>query len=204
MPNSIINNLLHEYLFSIGDSYTSQSITPEIVTELIYLYRTIMSRKSSWQLMTIELVFDSVTSSLNTIDWKSLETVDRKQWNYLLASLYILGRYIESYSIGSLVNIHKDRENDECYLGVIIDIDRIACDHATIATFSYLVHYLQANYTEWRVIDDLEIKVDVPPTNLLVLQDMNDSNLALHSLLDTLGYIIQIDKSPSNHYIFYN
>ncbi|CAM4793210.1 unnamed protein product [Rotaria magnacalcarata] len=197
MSNSMINNLLNEFLFSIGDSYTSPSIKSETVTELIYIYRTIMSRKSSWQLTATKLVFDSVTSSLKTIDWKSFETIDKKQWNYLLASLYILGGYIEPYGIGSVVNIHKDKENNECYLGVIIDIDRITRDHITLDTLSYLVHYLQRDYTEWCVIGDLEIKVDVPPTNLLVLPNTNESNLAIHSLLDTLGYIIQIDKSPS-------
>ncbi|CAF3766781.1 unnamed protein product, partial [Rotaria socialis] len=170
------------------DSYAST--TPEIVAELIYIYRTRMSRKSSWQLIATQLVFDSV----NTIDWKSLETIDNKQWNYLLAYFYTLGGYTESYGIGSVLNICKYKENNEFYLGVIIDIVRIALDHVSLDTLSYLIHNLQGNYTEWCAIDDLEIKVDVSPTDLLALSN------TIHSLLDTLGYIIQIDVSLSNSF----
>ncbi|CAF4992632.1 unnamed protein product, partial [Rotaria socialis] len=41
--NSMISTLLNEFLFSIGDSYTSQTMASETLTELIYIYRAIMS-----------------------------------------------------------------------------------------------------------------------------------------------------------------
>ncbi|CAF4494525.1 unnamed protein product, partial [Rotaria magnacalcarata] len=111
--SSKIRILLNEFLFSIGDSYTSQTVTSETLTELIYIYRTIMSYKSPWQMMARQLVFDSITSSSTTIDWKSLETISTKQWNYLLASLFILGGYIQPYGLGSIVEIYIDDENNE-------------------------------------------------------------------------------------------
>ncbi|CAF3688992.1 unnamed protein product [Rotaria sp. Silwood1] len=196
--NTMINKLLNDFLFSIGDRCTSQAISSEIITELIYIYRTIMSYKSPWQMMAIQLIFDSIISSSNDIDWQSFETTDTKQWNYLLASLYILGGYIQPYGLGSIVKIYTDEENNQYEIGIIIDIDMNARDQATPDTSSYFIQYLQENKTEWITIDKLEVKVDVSPPNLFALPNMNDSNLAIHSLLDTLGYIIQIDISSSD------
>ncbi|CAF3541029.1 unnamed protein product [Rotaria sordida] len=196
--SSMMNKLLNNFLFSIGDSYTSQAIASETVTELIYIYRTIMSYKSPWQMMATQLIFDSIISSSNNIDLKSLETMDTKQWTYLLASLYILGGYIQPYGLGSIVKIYTNEENNEYELGIIIDIDMNARDQATPDTLSYFIQYLQENKTEWVTIDKLEVKVDVSPPNLLTLPNMNDSNLAIHSLFDTLGYIIQIDISSND------
>ncbi|CAF5116506.1 unnamed protein product, partial [Rotaria sp. Silwood1] len=196
--NTMINKLLNDFLFSIGDRCTSQAISSEIITELIYIYRTIMSYKSPWQMMAIQLIFDSITSSSNDIDWQSFETTNTKQWNYLLASLYILGGYIQPYGLGSIVKIYTDEENNQYEIGIIIDIDMNARDQATPDTLPYFIQYLQENKTEWITIDKLEVKVDVSPPNLFALPNMNDSNLAIHSLLDTLGYIIQIDISSSD------
>ncbi|CAF3228303.1 unnamed protein product [Rotaria sp. Silwood2] len=195
---SMVNKLLNEFLFSIGDSYSSQALASETVTELIYIYRTIMSYKSPWQMMATQLIFDSITSSLNNIDCISYDTIDIKQWNYLLASLHILGGYIQPYGLGSIVKIYTDEENNEYEFGTIIDINTNARDLATPGVLSYFIQYLQENKTEWITIDKIEVKVDVLPPNLLALSNTSDSNVAIHSLLDTLGYIIQVDISSSD------
>ena len=194
----MMQNLFNEFLFSIGDRYTSQSISSEIVTELIYIYRTIMSRQSPWQRMATDLVFNSVTSSLTAMDWMSLEMSDKRRWNYLLASLCILGGYIEPYGLSSIVNVRTETKNDQHRLGMIVEIDRNARHEATSDPISYLVQYLDENKTERVTMCQLEIQVDIPPANLLTLPNTDDSNQAIHSLLDTLGHILQIDQSNRN------
>ncbi|CAF3558601.1 unnamed protein product [Rotaria socialis] len=196
--NSMISTLLNEFLFSIGDSYTSQTMASETLTELIYIYRAIMSYKSPWQMMARQLVFDSITSSSNTIDWQSLETISTKQWNYLLAALFILGGYIQPYGLGSIVEIYMDDENNEYELGIIIDVDTNACDLVAVDSAPYLVQYLQGDKTEWVKIDKLQVKLDVSAEKLFAVSNTCDSNTDINSILDTLGYIIRLDTSSTD------
>ncbi|CAF2104570.1 unnamed protein product [Rotaria magnacalcarata] len=196
--SSKIRILLNEFLFSIGDSYTSQTVTSETLTELIYIYRTIMSYKSPWQMMARQLVFDSITSSSTTIDWKSLETISTKQWNYLLASLFILGGYIQPYGLGSIVEIYIDDENNEYELGIIIDIDTNARDLVAADSASYFIQYLEEDKTEWVKIDKLQVKLDVSAAKLFAFSNTCESNTDINSILDTLGYIIQLDTSSTD------
>ena len=168
-----IKNFLIEVLNSINESTTS--------AELIYMYRTIMSIDSSWQLIATEFVFDSIKSYLNL---NSIETNDPNEMNRLLASLCILGGYIEPYRLGSIVKVEMDKKimSDEPSFALIIEID---------SETSYTIQYFQTNQIESISKDKLQVEIDVPPPNLLLLPIPNDS------IIDLLGDFIQIDTSTS-------
>ena len=174
VSKTLIEKFLADTLNSIGENITSQ----EIVAELIYMYRTIMSINSSWQTLAIEFIFDSIKSYLNL---ESIETNDINQMNKLLASLCIMGGYIEPYRLGSIVENETDEKlNDEPSLALIIEIN----DTET----PYLLQYVHTNKTESVSIDKLQLKIDVPPPSLSSEIDL---------ILDTLGDFIQIDTSTN-------
>ena len=178
----LIEKFLIEVLHTIGENVISQ----EIRAELVYMYRTIMSVNSSWQMMATELVFGSIQSDLNL---NSIETNDIHQMNKLLASLCILGGYIEPYRLGSIVKAELNKEtNDERLSALIVEID-------SDAEAPYTLQYLQKNQIESVTIDKLQLDIDVPPPNLRSLPISTDS------VLDTLGHFIQIDTSTSQSFI---
>ena len=59
---TMIKNFFEEILYSIS---ASDKLTPEIITEFIYIYRTVMSIPSSWQILATQLVFDAILSNSN-------------------------------------------------------------------------------------------------------------------------------------------
>ncbi|CAF2919893.1 unnamed protein product [Rotaria sp. Silwood2] len=192
---SVIENFLIEILFCIGNNVTLQQIPSYIITELISLYRIVMSVKSSWQIMATELIFNTITSSKENFHLKSLETGDITEINGLVASLCILGGYIQFYCLGSIVKMYTDEESNEFQLATIIEIDTNASDSDLSDTSTYLIQYLETERIESVTIDKLQIEIDVPPPNLLLLSNVNEMNAAIHALFDALAYFIQIDTS---------
>ncbi|CAF4484295.1 unnamed protein product, partial [Rotaria socialis] len=170
---SMVNNFLSNILFSIGKT------TPDITSELIYVYRTMMSFESPWQMTSIEFVFNTITTN-----FKSFESIDN-----ILASLCILGGYIHPFCLGSIVEIH---DTDETQLGVIIDINRDARALNTADVQPYLVQYIDTNKTQWMHADKLKVELTVLPPNLLELPNVNEF---IDLLFDALGYFIQYDQS---------
>ncbi|CAF5014485.1 unnamed protein product, partial [Rotaria sp. Silwood1] len=168
-----MNNILANILFSIGKT------TTDITTELIYLYRTIMSTESVFQKMAIQLIVDTITSNL-----KLFQSID-----HVLSSLCVLGGYIQPFCLGSIVEIH---DNDETQLGIIIDINKNIRDSNIPDTLPYLIQLIQTNETKWIKEDQLRILIDVLPPNLLELTDTNEF---IDFLFDALAYFIQIDKT---------
>jgi hypothetical protein len=188
--NVLIEKLLIEMLFSIGESFISQQIIPEIVTELIYIYRTIMCVNSAWQMMAIQFVFDSIKSYLNL---KSIETNDQTQINHLLASLSVLNGYIQPFCLGSTVKVSSNEQmNDEHQLAIIIEINKNIIELNTPNATPYFVQYLQTNQKKWVAVDQLQLEIDVSPPNISLLPN---ANTIIHPILDALGYFIQIDTS---------
>jgi hypothetical protein len=163
-----MEKFLSETLNTIGEN----KISSEILAELVYMYRTIMSMNSAWQSIATELVYNSIKSHLNL---QSIEINDTHQMNQLIGSLSILGGYIESYHLGSLIKIQM---NDEPALALIIEIDE--------TKKPYVIQYFEKNQIESMPIDKLQLQIDVLPPNC------NDS------ILDTLGNFIQIDTSENN------
>ncbi|CAF3947497.1 unnamed protein product, partial [Rotaria sordida] len=197
-----MKNLLDEFLISIGNSFIKQNMTSEIITELINIYRTIMSLKSSWQLMAIEFICNIIISCVNEIKLKSFEIIDISQMNYVFASLCVLGGYIQPYCLGSIVNVYPNEESNEFDLAIIIDINIDDENlNSSEVVLSYFIQYLKTNKTEWITAEKLQIEIDVMPPNLSLLTNINDDNLMLHSFFDALGYIIQIDTSTTESLI---
>ena len=174
--NNLIEKFLAEVLLTIGGNFTSS----EIVTELINIYRTILSVKSSWQTMAIQMVFDSIISNVN------LETLETNELNKLIASLCILGGYIQPHCLGSIVNVYNDDgNNDEFQLALILEIS----DES-----SYTIQYLQTNQIQTISVDKIELEIDVTPPDLLSLPT---TNAAINSILDALANLIQLDTSTT-------
>ncbi|CAF0744045.1 unnamed protein product [Didymodactylos carnosus] len=170
---TLMKSLLTDILFSIGDNLSSYRMTRDIVTELIYIYRAITSFKSSCL--------------------KSFESVERNQLNNVLASLCVLGGYVQPFCLGTVVQVYVgDEINAETQLAVIIDIDTNARNLGTPDALPYLVQYSETNKTEWVIADKLRVDIDVLPPNLLALPIADES---IHSLFDALAYFIQIDIS---------
>ncbi|CAF4803881.1 unnamed protein product [Rotaria sp. Silwood1] len=196
----IIEKLLTEILFNIGDNSNTQrtmNTNNEIVTEFIYIYRTLMSQYSPWQRMATELVINAVKSSLS-FELKSLESVERTQMNFFLASLSILGGYIRPYCLGSVVQIYdNDKSNNPWELGVIIEIDASALESDTHDALPYFVQSATTNKTEWIMANKLYIVTDVLPSNLMLLSTDDQPQAAIHYIFDTLNYFAQIDTSTT-------
>ncbi|CAF0887015.1 unnamed protein product [Rotaria sordida] len=90
----------------------------------------------------------------------------------------------------------NDEKSDYKAIRVIIEIETNT-DDLDDTSFPYLIQYSQTNETEWANADKLRIEVAVPPPTLLSLPNVINSNEDIHSLLDTLGYFIQIDTSTT-------
>lgn len=182
--DGISGNLIENFLNNVLNSLGENSISQEIIAELIYMYRTIMSMNSPWQRVAKDLVLDSIKLHLNL---NSIERNDKQEMNKLLAALCILGEYIEPYRLGSIVRIQNDKNSyDEYLLALIIEIEQNLNDTKT----PYLVQYLHTDKTEQVSIDKLKIEADVLPPTLSNIED---------AILDILGYFILIDtcKTPS-------
>ncbi|CAF3840928.1 unnamed protein product [Rotaria sordida] len=190
---NVIETFFKEILSCIGNSFTSQQPPLYIITELIYFYRTVMSMKSSWQMMATKLIFDTIISSQNKINLELFKTDDKNQMNCLIASLCILGGYIQPYCLASIVKVYNDEDNNEFQLALIIETNMNTNDSDLPDGLSYVIQYLETNKIETVTIDKLQIEIDVPPPNLLLLPNINETNIAIHSLFDALAYFIQID-----------
>ncbi|CAF5215200.1 unnamed protein product, partial [Rotaria magnacalcarata] len=178
----LIKDFLADVLNSIGENKISQ----ELLAELIYMYRTIMSLDSSWQIIATKLVLDSVKLYLNL---ESIELNESERMNKLLAALCILGEYIEPLRLGSVVTVNADKKlNDESSLALIVEIDSNFGETEKY----YLIQYFQTHQTETVSTDKLKSEVNVSPPNLSNLEE---------SFLDVLGYFIQIDTSTSQSLI---
>lgn len=173
-------NFIEKFLTDVLNSIGEKVFPQEILSELIYMYRTIMSMNSSWRIVAKDLIMNSIKSFLNL---QSIELNNSKEINQLLASLSILGEHIEPYRLGSMVTVNTNKKsNDETSLGLIIEIDNENTEK------SFVIQYLQTNQIENVSIDQLQVEIDVLPSNLSNIDD---------SFLDILGDFIQIDTSSS-------
>ncbi|UJR32400.1 hypothetical protein I4U23_019862 [Adineta vaga] len=176
--NGISRNLIEKFLIDSLNTIGESSLSDEIIAELISMYRVIMSAESSWQMMAIEFVCNSIQSHLNM---NSIQKNQSDEMKILRAALNILGGYIEPYRLGSIVNGEMNKKlNDDIPLALILEINQTETP--------YLIQYLQTNQTESVTMDKLQLKIDVPPPNL-----PNE----LHTILNTLGEFIQLDSTTT-------
>ncbi|CAF4710126.1 unnamed protein product [Rotaria sp. Silwood1] len=191
-----VEKLLTDILFSIGQNFNlfeTNKIDLDIIIEFIYIYRTLMSRNSPWQKMATKLIIDAIKSSIN-FNMTSLESVELRQMNFFLASLCILGGYVRPYCLGSTVEIYAaDRSINEFESATIIEINTSALESDSSDVTPYFVQYAATNHTEWVSSYQLRTITDVLPPNLSLLPIDN----AVHTILDTLGYLAQIDTSKT-------
>ncbi|CAF4898615.1 unnamed protein product [Rotaria sp. Silwood1] len=189
-----IENLLTDILFSIGQNFNileKNKIDLDIVIEFIYIYRTIISQSSPWQKIATKLIIDAIKSSTN-FDWTSLESVEIRQMNFFLASLCILGGYVEPYCLGSTVEIYTvDKNIHESEPATIIEIDTNAIESDSSDVTPYLIQYAATNHIQSVSLSQLRIITDILPPNITLLPIDN----VAHSILDTLGFLAQIDTS---------
>ncbi|CAF3846152.1 unnamed protein product [Rotaria sordida] len=191
MSSVLIKNFLIEVFNSIGGKFNVQQITPDIITELINFYRTIMSLKSPWQSIATQLVIDSIVSNFN--DFKSFDNIDKSQVIDFIASLCILGGYIQPYCLGSIVKIYVDDENrHEFHLGLITEVDINARDLGTPEKSPYYVQYFHIDKAEWITADKLKLEINVPPPNPYLFPHADET---IDLILDKFGSFIQLDTS---------
>ncbi|CAF0796987.1 unnamed protein product [Rotaria sordida] len=192
-----VENLLTDILFSIGQNFNlleTNKIDLDIAIEFIYIYRTIMSQNSPWQKIATKLVIGAIKSSTN-FNWTSLESVEIRQMNFFLASLCILGGYVEPYCLGSTVDIYAvDKNIHESETGTIIEIDTNALESNSSDVIPYLIQYAATNHIQSISSNQLHIITDIPPPNLVLLPIDN----AVHAILDTLGFLAQTDTSKTD------
>ncbi|CAF4805259.1 unnamed protein product, partial [Rotaria sp. Silwood2] len=127
-----IKSSLDEFLFSIGNNFTKQNRTLETISELINVFRTIMSLKSPWQMMATQLVFNSIVSC----------------------------GYLSPYCLGSVVNVYPNEESNEFDLALIIAINTNDQNSNSSEVLPYFIQYLQTNKTEWIAAEKLRIQID--------------------------------------------
>ena len=177
----VLEAFLREAIQFIGESIRTKTEDFELVTELIALYRSIMSIKCEWQMMTIELVAEPVLLYLNP---PLIKSIDIKQKNQLSASLSIFGAYIEPFHVGALVKILTEEEtNDDNQIGLIVEIDSAASEFDKVD--SYTIQYIQTNQYESISKKKLKVETDVLPPEFDV------SNTIMQKLLDTLVSFVQ-------------
>ena len=174
LSRDLIDKFLTDSLKTIGQKDTSS----EILEELIDMYHSIMSINSSWKTLASGFIFDSIRSYLNLT---SIEMNESNEMNQLTASLAILGGFIPSFRLGSIVNIGS---NDEAPLALIININ------IEESNKTYQIQYFQTNEIEIVSIDKLQHADDILPP------------LTDDSILDTLGEFIQTDSSKTNSLMF--
>ncbi|CAF5169234.1 unnamed protein product, partial [Rotaria magnacalcarata] len=194
---SFIENLLTKILFSIGQNFNlleTEKIDLDIIIEFIYIYRSIMSHNSPWQTSATKFLVDAIKSCMN-FNFTSLEAVDSQQMNFFLASICVLGGYVQPYCLGTTVEMcSTDINADELRSAVIIDINMEALESDSPDVKPYLVQYVTTNKTQWVPSNQMRIIVEVQPPNLSLLPIDN----AVHTILDTLGFLAQID-TPNNN-----
>ena len=167
--HGIIKHRIENFVVQIMNTICENKVPPVLLSELIYLYRIIMSISSSWGIFASQFVFNSIKSNLN---YQSIEKKDPKEMKTLLGSLRILGGYVESYRLGSIVQIES---NDDISLGIIIGINK--------EDKSYSIQFFQNNQIKSFSIEKLTLINDVfPPT-------VNES------ILDVLGEFVCLDSS---------
>ncbi|CAF1140584.1 unnamed protein product [Rotaria magnacalcarata] len=197
---SFIENLLTKILFSIGQNFNlleAEKIDLDIIVEFIYIYRSIMSHNSPWQTSATKFLVDAIKSCMN-FNFTSLEAVDSQQMNFFLASMCILGGYVPPYRLGSTVEIYStDINMGELQSGIIIEINMDALESDLSDVKPYLVQYAVTNQTQWVSSNQIRIIVEVQPPNLSLLPIDN----VAHTILDTLGFLAQIDTSTSDSLI---
>jgi hypothetical protein len=181
LPNkasTMIKNLCEDLFQTLRDHISSQKMPIELITELIYLYRTLIFCKSPWQSMTIQMVFDSILSLGESL-------------NGPLASLSILGGYIHPFGLGAIVRVYRgDQIDHETQLAVILEIDFHGHEIKP-----YLVQYCQNNQTEWISSDQMRIELDVLPPNLLKIPVTEEQ---ISALFDALMKFLQGESLPFN------
>ncbi|CAF2236238.1 unnamed protein product [Rotaria magnacalcarata] len=194
---SFIENLLTKILFSIGQNFNlleTEKIDLDIIIEFIYIYRSIMSHNSPWQTSATKFLVDAIKSCMN-FNFTSLEAVDSQQMNFFLASICVLGGYVQPYCLGTTVEMcSTDINADELRSAVIIDINMEALESDSPDVKPYLVQYVTTNKTQWVPSNQMRIIVEVQPPNLSLLPIDN----AVHTILDTLGFLAQIDTPTNN------
>ena len=180
----LIEKFLIEILHSIGVSFFSQELAEELITELIFLYRTVMSRNSAWQLIAINFIFNSITSDLNLSSIHSNDT--------LVASVCILGGYIHYVCLSSIVQEATNHEtNDESRLALVMKIES--------DTSFCSIQYLNELLVESMKINQLRVVVQVPPPHLLSLPSVKAS---IDSVLDAFGHFLQLHSTASESSMF--
>ncbi|UJR34786.1 hypothetical protein I4U23_027567 [Adineta vaga] len=180
LPKEQMKDLLEEILLTISNNIRSKEQSSEIVTELIYIYRIIMSTASSCQQIATEKIFEIIISNAN-----SFVSNDTDRMNHLLACLSILGGYIHPFGLGSIVQIYtEDQFDQETQLGIILEIN-------STSAFPYLVQYCRTNQTRWVTVDQLRIELDVLPPYLL---DLPISHTTVSQMFDALIYFIELDE----------
>ncbi|CAF4860740.1 unnamed protein product [Rotaria sp. Silwood1] len=167
---SMIDNFLIYILSSINRT------TIEITTELIYIYRTLISFESLWQMKAIVLISNFLSLKFQSID-------------NLLACLCILGSYIHSFCLGAVVEIHDTNETQR---GIIVEINS---DSEDLNAKPFRIQLIETNEIKSFGIDQLKLEIDVPPPNLL---DLPVENEFIGLLFDSLLDFIQTDDSNVN------
>ena len=176
--NLISRDLIEKFLVNTLKTIGQKDASPEIVEELVNMFRSITtSSNSSWKTFTKQLVFNSIRSYLNIA---SIETNQSDEINQLTASLAILGGYIPSFRLGSIV---KTDNNDEAAFALIIDIEQ--------PNKTYQIQYFQTNQIESVNLDKLQHVDEV------ILPSLVDD-----SILDSLGEFLQVDSSKTQSLLF--
>ncbi|CAF5096042.1 unnamed protein product, partial [Rotaria sp. Silwood1] len=150
--------------------------TIEITTELIYIYRTLISFESLWQMKAIVLISNFLSLKFQSID-------------NLLACLCILGSYIHSFCLGAVVEIHDTNETQR---GIIVEINS---DSEDLNAKPFRIQLIETNEIKSFGIDQLKLEIDVLPPNLL---DLPVENEFIGLLFDSLLDFIQTDDSNVN------
>lgn len=189
-----IENFLSKIFLAIGKNFNileTEKIDLDIIIEFIYIYRTILSYNSPWQKFATQFLLNSIKSCMN-FNYKSLETIELQQMNSFLASICILGGYVQPYCLGSTVEIYSiDTSLDELQSAVIIEINTDAFVSNLSDVKPYLVQYVATNQTEWVSSNQMRIVTDVKSPDLSLLPIDN----AIHTILDILGFLAQINTA---------
>ncbi|CAF0773776.1 unnamed protein product [Adineta ricciae] len=162
-------SFLEEMLVTIGNNFISSPIESEIVNELINIYRTILSSKSSCQSMALLTLHSAM---------------ETRELNKLTATFCVLGGYIQPYCLSSIVKVYND---EDFRLGLIIDISN---------TSSYTIQYYQTNQITSVDVNRIEQKIIVSPPDFQALLTTDEA--AIHSILNILGYWIQSSAKSLN------
>ncbi|CAF5029387.1 unnamed protein product, partial [Rotaria sp. Silwood1] len=182
---TIVKKFLEDSLLTIAKGIRSHQIKVEIITELIYIYRTIISNKSPWQMIAIQMIFYIITTG-----FKSFELINTDQINNLLATLSILSGCIHPFCLGAIAQVYVDDQtnNNDRQIAMILEIDSNALKNSTTTKTDvkpYFLQYYEINQTSWVTNDQLRIELDVLSPNLL---DLPITDETINTLFDALIY----------------